>query len=131
VLETRFLEENATAQTKINELEAQLANANAKSEKAIQELSSVKIQAELDSKASEVRISHLLEEAATQRARAKDLSKSNLSVRARLCRAKEQLCKYKGKAWSFYKQLTFASWARDSGFHVGYMGGIETFRGLG
>jgi hypothetical protein len=65
-------------------LEAQLANANAKFEKVVQELSSMKIQVELDSKASEVRISHLLEEAAAQRARAEDLSKSNLSVKARL-----------------------------------------------
>ena len=51
--------------------------------------------------------------------------KSNLDVRARLRRAKEQLHKYKEKARSFYKQLTFASWARDSGFHVGYMGGMS------
>jgi hypothetical protein len=89
-------------------LGAKLADANTKSEKAIQEISSVKIQAELDSKASEVKISHLLKEVATQRTRAEDLLKSNLSVRARLRRAKEQLCKYKGKVWSFYKQLTFA-----------------------
>ena len=54
--------------------------------------------------------------------------KSNLDVRAKLHRAKEQLRKYKEKARSFYRQLTFASWARDSVFHVGYMGGIKTFR---
>jgi hypothetical protein len=49
-------------------------------------------------------------------------------MRARIRRAKEQLHKYKEKARSFYKQLTFASWARDSGFHLGYMEGIETLQ---
>jgi hypothetical protein len=81
----------------------------------------VKIQAKLDSKALEVRISHSLEEAATQRSRAE-------GMRARLRRAKEHLHKYKEKARSFYRQLTFASWARDSSFHMGYMEGIETLR---
>ena len=134
VLETRFCEDALAAQAKITDLEATLATANVKSEKAIQdhlniqnELSLVKIQAELDSKVLEVRISHSLEEAATQRCRAEDILKLNLDVRARLRRAKKQLHKYKEKGWSFYKQLTFASWARDLGFHVGYMGGIETF----
>jgi TPP-dependent pyruvate/acetoin dehydrogenase alpha subunit len=46
-LETRLFEENMVTQTKINELEAKLADANAKTEKAAQELCSVKIQAKL------------------------------------------------------------------------------------
>ena len=36
--------------------------------------------------------------------------------------------KYKEKARSFYRQHTFASWARDSGFGVRYLGGIETIQ---
>jgi hypothetical protein len=32
------------------------------------------------------------------------------------------------KARSFYRQLTFASWVRDTGFSMGYLGGFETFR---
>jgi hypothetical protein len=109
------------AQAKINDLEATLTANNTAIQNVQKELSSVKIQAELDSKALEVRISHSLEEAATQRSRDK-------GTRARLRRAKEQLHKYKEKARSFYRQLTFASWARDSGFHMGYMEGIETLR---
>jgi hypothetical protein len=53
-LETRLSEESSVAQTKINDLEAKLTDANAKSKKAIRdhlniqkELSSVRIQAEL------------------------------------------------------------------------------------
>jgi hypothetical protein len=127
-LKTRLSKDAPTAQTKISDLEATLVAANVRSEKVVQDhmdtqnkLYSVRIQAELDSKALEVRISHLLEEAATQRSRAKDLLKSNMGVRACVRRAKEQLHKYREKAHSFYKQLTFASWARDSGFHVGYI----------
>ena len=88
----------------------------------------MKIRAELDLKALEVRLSHLVEEAGAQYSRVKDLQKSNLDMRAKFCRAKEQLRKYKEKARSFYRQLNFASWARDSGFSMGYMRGIETFR---
>jgi hypothetical protein len=109
-LETWLSEDNLAGQTKISDLEAELVADNVRSEKAIQdhlniqkELSSVKIQAELDSKALEVRISHSLEEATAQRARAEDLLKFNLDVRASLRRAKEQLHKYKEKAQSFYR----------------------------
>jgi hypothetical protein len=51
-----------------------------------------------------------------------------LDVREKFRLAKEQLRKYKGKALSFYRQPTYASWARDSSFNVDYMGGIETLR---
>jgi hypothetical protein len=43
-------------------------------------------------------------------------------------KAKERLREYKEKAQSFYRQLTFASWGRDTGFSMGYMGGFESFR---
>jgi hypothetical protein len=46
-------------------------------------------------------------------------------MRTRLRQIEDQLHKYKEKAQSFYKQLTFASWARDSGFHLGYMERID------
>jgi hypothetical protein len=72
-LKTRLSKDAPTAQTKISDLEATLVAANVRSEKVVQDhmdtqnkLYSVRIQAELDSKALEVRISHLLEEAATQ-----------------------------------------------------------------
>jgi hypothetical protein len=120
-LEAQLSRDALEAQTKINNLEATIAANNVTIQSLQNELSSVKIQAEIESKASEVRISHSLEEASTQRSKAEVL-------KTRLCRAKEQLRKYKEKARSFYKQLTFASWARDSGFHVGYMEGIESLR---
>ncbi|XP_059459492.1 uncharacterized protein LOC132189035 [Corylus avellana] len=50
------------------------------------------------------------------------------SFKGKFCRAKEQVCRYKGKARIFYKQLSFASWARDSGWGLGYITGFETFR---
>ena len=91
MLENRLREDASVAQAQIANLEAIFAVANAKFEKAIQnhsdiqnKLSLVKIQVELDSKVLEIRISHSLEEIATQRSRAKDLLKSNLTVRARL-----------------------------------------------
>ena len=109
-LETKLAEDNSAAQAIINDLKAKLDAANARSKKAIQdhsniqnELSSMKIKAELDLKALKVKLSHLTEEARAQYARAKDLLKSNLDVRAKFCRAKEQLCKYKEKARSFYR----------------------------
>jgi hypothetical protein len=49
-------------------------------------------------------------------------------VRAKFRRAKERLCKYKEKTRRFYRQLTFASWGRDTSFSAGYLVGIETFR---
>jgi hypothetical protein len=109
------------AQAKISNLEATIAANDATIQGLQKELSSTKIRAEIESKASETRISHSLEEAAIQRSKAEGL-------KTRLHRAKGQLRKYKEKARSFYKQLTFASWARDSGFHVGYMEGIESLR---
>jgi hypothetical protein len=96
MLETKLAEDNSTTQAKINDLEVKLAAAKIRSKRMIQdhsdiqkELSSVKVKAELDSKALEVRISHSLEKAAAQYAKAEDLLKSNLDVRAKLHRAKE------------------------------------------
>jgi hypothetical protein len=40
--------------------------------------------------------------------RAEVLSQLILSMKVKFCRAKEKLCKYKEKAWSIYRQLTFA-----------------------
>ena len=134
VLETKLAEDSLAAQGKINDLEVKLAAANARSKKAIQnhldiqnELSAMKVRAELHLKALDVKLSHLIEEAGAQYSRAEDLLKSNLEVRVKFCRPKEQLCKYKEEARSFYRQLTFASWAQDLSFSVGHMGGIETF----
>jgi hypothetical protein len=120
-LEIRLSEDALVAQAKINDLEATLTANNMAIQNVQKELSSVKIQVELDSKALEVRISHSLKEAATQRSRAE-------GIKAHLHRAMEQLHKYKEKARSFYRQFTFISWARDTGFHMGYMEGIETLR---
>ena len=61
--------------------------------------------------------------------RAEALSKSTLELRTKFRWAKEKLRKYKKKAQSFYRQLTFASWGRDAGFGAGYIEGIKTFRG--
>jgi hypothetical protein len=90
-LKTKLAEDNSATQAIINDLEAKLAAANVRLEKAIQdnfdiqnELSSVKVRAELDLKALKVRISHLLEESGAQYARTEDLMKSNLDVRAKL-----------------------------------------------
>jgi chromosome segregation ATPase len=120
-LETQLSRDALVAQAKINDLEVTITANNTAIQSLQKELSSVKIQAELDSKASKVRISHSLEEATTQRSKAE-------GIRAWLRQAKDQLHKYKEKVQSFYRQLNFASWARDSGFHLGYMEGIETLR---
>jgi hypothetical protein len=120
-LETQRSRDTLEAQAKIGNLEATIIAKDATIQSLQKELSSVKIRAEIESKASETRISHSLEEAAVQHSKAEGL-------RTRLHQAKGQLRKYKEKARSFYKQLTFASWARDSGFHVGYMEGIESLR---
>jgi hypothetical protein len=42
--------------------------------------------------------------------RAEVLSQSILDMKVKFHRAKEKFRKYKEKAWSFYRQLTFASW---------------------
>jgi hypothetical protein len=69
-LEIKLAEDNLATQAIINDLEAKLTAANARSKKAIQdhsdiqnELSSMKVRAELDLKALEVRLSHSVEEA--------------------------------------------------------------------
>jgi mannitol-specific phosphotransferase system IIBC component len=70
VLEAQLSRDASVAQTKISDLETVIAVNNTAIQNLQQELSSVKIQAELDSKASKVRISHLFEEAASQRSKA-------------------------------------------------------------
>ena len=69
----------------------------------------MKIEAELELKALNLRLSHSIEEVGVQYTRAEDLLKSSLDVRSKFCRAKEQLRKYEEKARSFYRQLTFPS----------------------
>jgi hypothetical protein len=120
-LEAQLSRDALEAQAKISNLEATIVANNTTIQSLQKELSSAKIQAEIESKASEIRISHALKEASIQRGKAEVL-------KTLLHRAKEQLRKYKEKARSFYKQLTFASWARNSGFDVGYMEGIESLR---
>jgi hypothetical protein len=120
-LKAQLSRDTLEAQAKISNLEATIVANDATIQSLQKELSSAKIRAEIESKASETRILHSLEEAAIQRSKAEGL-------KTHLHRAKGQLRKYKEKARSFYKQLTFASWARDLGFHVGYMEGIESLR---
>jgi hypothetical protein len=72
-----------------------------------------------------VRLLHSTEEEGAHYTRVEDLLKSSLDVREKFRRAKERLRKYKEKARSFYKQLTFASWGRDAGFNAGYLEGDE------
>jgi hypothetical protein len=120
-LEAQLSRDALEAQAKISNLEATIVANNTTIQSLQKELSSAKIQAEIESKASEIRISHALKEASIQRGKAEVL-------KTLLHRAKEQLRKYKEKARSFYKQLTFASWARNSGFDVGYMEGIESLQ---
>jgi predicted RNase H-like nuclease (RuvC/YqgF family) len=66
-LETQLSRDASAAQAKISDLEVTIVTNNATIQSLQKELSSVKIQAEIDSRALEVRISHSLEEAATQR----------------------------------------------------------------
>jgi hypothetical protein len=89
-LEAKLVEDSLTAWAKINDLEAKLFAANAISEKAIKdhsdiqkELSSMKIKAELDLKALNMRLLHSAKEEGAPYTRAKDLLKSNLDVRAK------------------------------------------------
>lgn len=51
-----------------------------------------------------------------------------LSLKGKFSRAKDQVIRYKEKARSFYKQLSFGSWAWDSGWGIGFIVGFETFR---
>jgi phage I-like protein len=81
-LETQMSKDALVAHAKINDLEATITANNTAIQSLSKELSSVKIQAELESKESEVRISHSLEEAATQCSKAE-------GIRAHLRRAKE------------------------------------------
>jgi hypothetical protein len=56
------------------------------------------------------------------------LSQSSLAMKTKFRKAKEKLRQYKTKARSFYQQLSFASWGRDTGFSMGYLRGFETLR---
>jgi hypothetical protein len=83
-LEAKLAEDNLVAPAKINDLEVKLAAVNDISEKATKdyldiqnELSSVKINAELELKALNVRLSHSMEEAGAQYSKAEDLLKSS------------------------------------------------------
>jgi hypothetical protein len=90
-LEAQLSRDTLEAQAKISNLEATIVANSATIQSLQKELSSAKIRAEIESKASETRISHSLEEAATQRGKAENLT-------TRLRRAKEQLRRYKEKA---------------------------------
>jgi hypothetical protein len=62
-LETQLSQDALAARTKISNLEATIVTNNTMIHDLQRELSSAKIQAKIDSRASEVRISHSLEEA--------------------------------------------------------------------
>jgi hypothetical protein len=82
-----------------------------------------RVDAELQSKALTKRLAKTQDEAMAQYS----IAESAFGLKRKFCRAKEQVRKYKKKAQSFYKQLTFASWGWDSGWGAGYIGGFETF----
>jgi SMC interacting uncharacterized protein involved in chromosome segregation len=114
-LEAQLSRDTLEAQAKISDLEATIIANDATIQRLQKELSSAKIRAEIESKALETRISHSLEEAAIQRSKAE-------SLKTRFHRAKEQLCKYKEKARSFYKQLTFEFLGPGLGLSCGLYG---------
>jgi hypothetical protein len=62
------------------------------------------------------------------RGKVQTLSQSILAMKMKFRKAKEKLRKYRTKARSFYRQLSLASWGRDTGFSMGYLGGFETLR---
>jgi multidrug resistance efflux pump len=95
-LEAQLSRDTLEAQAKISNLEATIVANDATIQSLQKELSSAKIRAEIELKASETRILHSLEEAVIQRSKAEGL-------KTRLHRAKGQLRKYKEKARSFYK----------------------------
>jgi hypothetical protein len=62
------------------------------------------------------------------RGKVETLSQSILTMKTKFRKAKEKLHEYRTKAQSFYRQLSFASWGRDTGFFMGYIGGFETLK---
>jgi hypothetical protein len=106
-LEAQRSRDTLEAQAKISNLEAFIVTNDATIQSLQKKLSSAKIRAEIESKASKTRISHSLEEAAVQRSKAEGLKTC-------LHQAKGQLHKYKENARSFYKQLTSA-WVQKPG----------------
>jgi hypothetical protein len=74
------------------------------------------------------RLSDVTNELEACRSKVDALSQSFLAMKTKFRKAKEKLREYKTKARSFYRQLSFASWGRDVGFYMGYVGGFETLR---
>jgi chromosome segregation ATPase len=62
------------------------------------------------------KLSDVSKEMVVCRGKVETLSQSILAMKAKFRKAKEKLRDYKTKARSFYRQLTFASWGRDTGF---------------
>jgi chromosome segregation ATPase len=76
----------------------------------------------------DARLSDVTTELGACRSKVDALSQSLLAVKTKFRKAKDKLREYKTKAWSFYRQLSFASWGRDTGFYMGYLGGFETLK---
>jgi hypothetical protein len=74
------------------------------------------------------RLSDVTTELGACRSKVDTLSQSLLAVKTKFRKAKDKLREYKTKARSFYWQLSFASWGRDTGFYMGYLGGFETLK---
>jgi hypothetical protein len=134
-LVTKLAEDKSATQSRIHDLEIKLAAANVISKSLVkdhstiqEELAFVKTEADLQLKALTVRLLEMIDEALAKYSRAEALVKSTFGLRIKFHLAKEQLCKYKKKAWNFYRQLTIASWGRYAGFGVGYIKGFKTFQ---
>jgi hypothetical protein len=74
------------------------------------------------------KLSYATDEMVVCRSKVETLLQSILTIKTKFRKAKEKLREYRMKAQSFYRQLTFAYWGRDTGFSMGYLGGFETFR---
>jgi hypothetical protein len=129
--EKEIAENNLAVQARIRDLECKLEVVCVISKSVLKDhlrihtrFTSAKIEAD--------RLSMRLLDATNEKAafhnRTEILSQSILDMKMKFRRAKEKLHKYKEKAQSFYQQLTFASWGRDIGFFVGYIGGFESFQ---
>jgi hypothetical protein len=76
----------------------------------------------------DARLSDVTTELGACRSKVDALSQSLLAMKTKFRKAKDKLREYKTKARSFYRQLSFASWGRDTGFYMGYLGGFETLK---
>jgi hypothetical protein len=74
------------------------------------------------------KLSYATNELVACRGKVEALSQSTLIIKMKFRKANEKLQVYKTKARSFYRQLSFASWGRDTGFYMGYLGGFETLK---